>query len=206
MTHKEFAQLGKGLLPGLPGFAVKGPLVFRSPVGHTLQALDFDRSADARHFYLHVFFLPLCVPRKHVSFGFGKRIRGTGWNVDIPDLEAALASAVQTEAVPFLSGLDTPKDVAETMKRLKGESSKDLYVHEAIAYMLALAGESAAAVGWLDRLLSLPTAELGPWVRDIETRARLIRAKLVENPAKALDQLALWEMESVRNLGLEKFR
>jgi len=89
MKTKEFVSLAKQLSPDLHGFAINGPLMFIRPVNRVLRGLYFEGSSfDAKSFYLWAFFLPLCVPTKHVSFNLGKRIRGGGgerWSQTIPN-------------------------------------------------------------------------------------------------------------------------
>lgn len=208
MTSKDFLSLGKQLLPAMPGFAIKGPLMFLPPVDHTLRGLCFEsHSHEARFFYVQMFFQLLCVPTNHVVFTFGKRLgggNGKRWDADDPSLGAGLTSAIQKEALPFLAALRTPKDTAAAARLLTGES-KNPNLHQAIAYALARAGETTAATDELDNLLSLSSSAVA-WERDIASRAQMLRAKLVENPADAQQQLETWESETAKNLGLEKFR
>ena len=57
MKNREFATIGRKLLPHLPGFVVKGPMTFKSPIGDILYALHFDGSDfDAESFYVEIFF------------------------------------------------------------------------------------------------------------------------------------------------------
>jgi hypothetical protein len=113
MKNKDFARLGKQLLPDLPGFAVKGPYTFIAPVGHSLRGLCFEsHSYEANLFYVWVFFLPVFIPRKYVSLNFGRRLQGPNgddrWNADAPTLIADLRAAVERQALPFLSAIRSP--------------------------------------------------------------------------------------------------
>src|SRR5579862_3328741 len=113
MKTKEFLSLEKRLLPSFPGFSVKASLMLIPPVHHTLRGFDFDASGFSKDkFYVNAFYLPLCIPQKHLSFTFGKRLKGTGWHAAAPNLEAELIPAMKKE-VQFLSSLRTPKDVLE---------------------------------------------------------------------------------------------
>jgi hypothetical protein len=82
--------------------------------------------------------------------------------------------------------------------------------HEALAYALAQAGEVEAAVDAIDILLKLirsikhANSKL-TWELEIAKRAHLLKTKLTVNLADARAQLAAWESETIRNLGLEAF-
>jgi len=94
VTNKEFADLGKQLLPDLPGFRVQKHMVVKYPLGDVVRGLHFERSSDKRFFYVWVFMLPLFVPTKYLNFTFGERLLRPGpgdrWNADAPNLIAAL--------------------------------------------------------------------------------------------------------------------
>jgi hypothetical protein len=203
---KEFVMLEKRLLPDLPGFAIKGALLFIPPVEHTLRGFHFEGSDfDKTSFYVWRFFLPLTVPRNHLSFSFGNRLRIRGadrWSAEEPDFERILTKTMQDE-VPLLKKLKRLEDVLEALRLLK-ESSKDPYKHEAFAYILARAGDIGAAEKALENLLRLldPSVQ---WQRDMGNRAQLLRTKLQLSPEQAMHQLRDWEAESIRNLGLQNY-
>jgi hypothetical protein len=207
MKTRDFVALEKHLVPRVPGFSIKGSLFFIAPVGHTLRGFSFEGSSfDKTSFYVWHFFLPMCVPRKYLSFNLGDRVRNTkseGWSSEETNLEAKLTLAIQREA-QFLTALKTPEAVVQALKSLV-RNSKDPYGHEAFAYMLARAGDTDAAIRALDHLLSLlnPTVS---WQQEMALRAQMLKTKLVANPPEAADQLAVWEAESLHNLGLEEFR
>ena len=53
MRAKDFVTLEKRLLPNLPNFTIKGPLLFIVPIGHTLRGFHFDGSSfDKKAFYV----------------------------------------------------------------------------------------------------------------------------------------------------------
>jgi len=205
MKNKEFAALGKLLLPDLPGFVVKSPMVFSLPVKYVLRGLYFERSGfDKETFYAWVFFLPLYVPTTHVGFTFGKRLRDHAkreqWNALAPNLIDELVAAVKREALPFLSGIESPRDVVKAAKSLA--NLQNPYLQEALAYSLARAGDGDDAVAGLDQLVNLLDRAI-PWQREMADRAQALRAKLIANPPDAEHQLDAWETESLRNLGVE---
>jgi hypothetical protein len=209
MNTRDFMKLEKHILQLFPGFTVKGRLFFIAHVEHTLRGFHFEPSAFAKkNFYVNVFFLPLYVPTEHLHFTFGHRVGlNKRWNADQTGLEDTLASAMLKE-VPFLTSLKTAKDVANALKPLTKGSNPHCY--EAFAYALAQAGEFRAAVDAIDTLLRLIDSlkRANPevtWELEIAERAQSFKAKLVANPLDANAQLAAWESETVRNLGLERF-
>lgn len=221
MKKKEFEAIGKRLLPHLPGFAVKGPLLFLQPVGHTLRAICFNGSIDPRSFYVQIFLEPLFVPSEHIGFNIGWRLRGgtggsSSWNADAPNLIPELIAALGREALPFLSRVHSPRDVAEVASAIhpvKGPiaqetvpyTSGDPIKQQAIAYALARDGDVAEAGEALDRLVNLLHEEV-PWQHEIAERARVLKSQLLRDPAAARRQLDVWEAETAKNLGLEEFR
>lgn len=209
MRTKDFVALEKRLLPKLANFTIKGPLLFIVPIGHTLRGFHFEGSSfDKESFYVDAFFMPLYVPSQHVHFTFGRRLRDRGgdrWSTGDVGFEAVLEAAVQKE-VPFLAGLNTALDVANALKPL----GSNPHCHEAFAYTLAQAGEIRGAVDAIDTLLALVESlkRVNPkltWELEIAERAQSLKAKLTANPDAASAQLAAWESETIRNLGLETF-
>jgi hypothetical protein len=208
MKNKDFNALAKRILPDLPGFVIKSPMVFASPVSHALRGLYFEGSDfDKESFCVWAFFVPLYVPTRHVSFTFGKRLAelggGTRWKASATNLTTELGAAVKREALPFLSGINSPRAIARAAMSVEGRQNP--YVQEALAYSLARAGDIDEAVGALDQLISLLDGKLS-WQRDMADRAQVLKDRLVANPSEAQQQLEAWQEESVSNLGLEAFR
>jgi hypothetical protein len=206
MRNRDFAVLAKQLLPALPGFVAKTPFMFVAPVKQTLLGLCFEsHSYEARLFYVWVFFQLLAVRAAHASFTLGKRIEGPErgpWDADAPDLVTQLGAALRREALPFLSRIKSPLDVAEAAGALRRENP---YVQQTIGYALARAGDVARAVPALDELIRALDLR-SPWQREIAERADLLKATLLSDAADAQRMLDVWEDETVRNLGLEGFR
>ncbi len=207
MKNKDFAELANRLLPDLPGLTVKAPLMFIPPVGETLRGICFEGSSfDKNSFYVNVFFLPLFVPRKHLSFEFGNRIRtasgGDRWNADAPDIVRELGVALKREALPFLSPIESPRDVAQAATSLR--LPQNPHIQQAIAYALARAGDVDKAVAELDALLAMLDVKV-PWQLEMFERANALKSQLLSDEPSAQKQLEAWEAESIRNLSLEKF-
>lgn len=208
MKNKDFAELAKRLLPDLPGFTVKAPLMFIPPVAHTLRAICFEGSSfDAESFYVNFFFQPLFVPANHLSFTFGNRLRKAGggdrWNADVPDIVRELGVALNRDAMPFLSPIKSPRDVAHAATSLR--LPQNPHVQQAIAYALARAGDVDKSVAALDELTRLLDVKV-PWQLEMFERASALKSQLLSDASGVQKQLEAWEAESVRNLGLEKFR
>jgi hypothetical protein len=207
MKKKEFEAIGKRLLPYLPGFGVKGDILFIQPLGHTLRAIAFNGSIDPRSFYVQVFIQPLFVPMEVIGFNIGWRARDhcDSWNADDPNLIARLGTALERDALPFLSGVRSYQDVARAAERWK--DADDPYVQQAIAYALARSGDvqrATAALDLLVKLLDTPTKY--PWQHALSDRALGLKKMLLSDPAAAQRQLDAWEVESARNLGLVEYR
>ena len=110
--------------------------------------------------------------------------------------------------VPFFTNLRTARDVAKALEPLTKPNESGYvnpYCYEALSYTLVQAGETTAAANVIDELLKSTDSTVG-WEREVASRARLIRDKLLENPDEARQQLAAWEAQTIHNLGLEIFR
>ena len=206
MRTSEIATLGKRLLVDLPGFAAKGQMLFMRPVGHTLRGIFFDRSVNPRGFYAQVFIQPLFIPAKHIAFNVGWRLGGNShiWNAEAPALISELEATLKREALPFLSGVQSPKDAAHAAASL--QKSGDPYVQQAIAYAFARGGDAQRAVAALTQLVGmLDIKEQYPWQQEMQRRAEVLKAELRDNPSVAHQRLELWETETTKQLGLERF-
>jgi hypothetical protein len=217
MKKKEFEAIGKRLLPYLPGFAVKGTLLFMRPIGHTLRAVFFDRSIDPRKFYVRIFIQPLFVPSQHLYFNIGWRLGGGShtWSADASNLIAELGAGLKREALPFLSRIHSPQDVAEaagSIHPIQGPAAqqtvsyvgRDEATQQAIAYALARGGDLQRGSEALDHLIEL-CGDLA-WQREMAARAQTLKSQLVSDPAAAQKQLDTWELDTAKTLGLEEFR
>jgi len=207
MTNKEFVALAQKILPCLPKYVIKSQLVFRPPVRHLLRSLCFDRSSDKRFFYVWTFVLPLFVPTEDVYFNFGFRLRnGAGWDrwdADESNLLQELETAIVDQAVPFFAQFEALRDLVKYLT--PGETDETVYRTETIAYALALNRKTAESIATLDRLLS-NLDRTSDWQEEMAKRAELLKADLLDDPAKAQRRLAAWEAETIKNLKLEEFR
>jgi hypothetical protein len=204
MKKNQVRQLSRKLLPFLPGYVQKGFMLYESRVEHVLRGFYFEDSGfDAGAFYVWVFFLPLYVPTSHISFNFGHRLGGANgkkWTLDDPALGEKLLDIIVTEGLAFLSYVKSPSQVEHFLRRLGG-SSPDSHQLEAIAYSIAISGDSKAAASSLDDLLRVLDPSIG-WQQQMIERARTLRSAL-DSPGAAKNLLLSWEASTRKNLGLE---
>jgi hypothetical protein len=204
MKNKEFIAIEKKLLPELPaGFTIKGAMMVFGRVEHTLRAVLFERSGDARSFYVWVFFQPLYIPAKYIHLTLGRRLRYSagGWNADDPALLDELTAVIKKEAVPFLNGVATIEGVLDYLNDEAKKAPQSEQGLKVLAYTQALVGNVNAARDALDRNLKLYDISIG-WQKEAVAEAQLLK-KLLDNPLEAKNQLMQWEAETVRNLKLE---
>jgi hypothetical protein len=211
MKNREFEIIGKNLLPHLPGFVVRGPMVFMHPIGDMLKGLYFDSSSHNRKgFYVEVFVLPLFVPTDMVYFNYGKRLSGAGaqWNARDPNLMNELVKSIQKDAIPFFDNVSTIQGVVEYVRPMavpNAIGNVNLHSHEALAYTLIKANNIKDAFTVLNQIQETSSKSPAEWELEIKVRARLLQEKLLQSPEAAFEQLETWKAETIRKLGLEKY-
>jgi hypothetical protein len=208
MKTADFTRLCCHVLPALPGFLMKGRMLFVSPLSHTLRAVLFERSLDPRAFCVQVFIQPLSVPTRHIAPSAGWRLGGGchTWNADSPTLDSLLKRALAQDALPFLSKILTPIDAAEAAISMR--KSGDPFVQQAIAYSLARGGDVERANRELATLIDRLNARDHPypWQREMIERAEVLVGELRDDPTGAQKRLRAWEAATAKALGLEEFR
>ena len=104
MRTSEFKEIQQRLAPHFPEFAIRGKMMFLTPVESVLRGFHFETSGFTRGvFYLWAYFLPLFVPTKNVHFTLGHRLgKGHRWRTGEPDLEALLLPEIKTEVARLL--------------------------------------------------------------------------------------------------------
>jgi hypothetical protein len=205
MKTTELTMIGKRLLADLPGFAAKGQMLVMRPVGHTLRGIFFDRSVNPRGFYVQVFIQPLFIPAVHVAFNVGWRLGGSNhlWSAESPGLISHLTAALKREALPFLSDIQSPQDVARAAASL--QKSGDPYVQQAIAYSFARGSDIQRAITALSQLVDmLAIKEQYPWQQEMQRRAEVLKVELQDNPSLAHQRLESWQAETTKQLCLER--
>lgn len=206
MNTREFVAIGNRLLKALPGFTIKGPLMFLAPVTTLLRGISFEPSAfDDKSFYVDKFVMPLCVPTQHLYFLFGDRIRrhggGDRWSAEMPNLIDELELALKNQAVPFLMRAISLADFVAFAEDYSGNP----HTPKAVAFALARAGRVGEALKVIDDLVPRLDMQV-EWQVEIADQLKDLKNMLVRSPSEAIRQLEAWEAESVRSLGLEEFR
>jgi len=206
VTRKEFIALEKALLPDLPGFAIKGPLMLIPPARQLLRGIHFDGSSfDKTSFYANALIMPLCVPTNHLSLLFARPIRQSSgadrWSIKEPNVIAEISAELKRQAVPFLARAKSLVYFVDVAKEFAGNP----HTPKAIGFALARAGQFDQAIEVLGQLLGQVDLNIG-WQSDIAVQAGALRAKLIANPIDAQQQLERWETETVHKLGLDAFR
>jgi len=207
MKTSELTKLGKILLPALPGFALRGKLLLLEPLGHTLRGIFFAGSIDPRSFYVQVFLQPLFVPANHFVFNVGWRLGGEShsWKADEPRLQSSLTTALQREALPFLSRVQSLSDVVLCAQSLR--ESGDPYVQQAIAYSFARNEDIVQATDALTALIELLKRRGDyAWQHEMARRAASLKKQLQDAPSDAQRMLEGWESDTAKKLGLEEYR
>ena len=213
MKARDIKAIYEAILPTLPGFEAKGPLLFVSPIDHILKAFCIEGSDfDSFSFYIWVFVLPLYVPTKYLYFSFGNRLtdqQSDRWSFteeNKEELVGDLLKAMRQQGLSFLFKIDTPLDLASKAS-LFSVAPNDPYLGEAVAYSLVLADKTSEAMEALKFLNALLAGidQQKTWIEDIRRRALSVRKHLSESPAEAKKLLMKWEQQTLLNLKLESF-
>lgn len=209
MTSREFSVIGRKVNHLLPGYAVKGPLLFTITSDALLEGIIFDRSSRDRNlFRVHAFFLPLFVPTKEIRLNYSKTIspKSGQWDANDLNLIESLKAAIHMEAVPFLSATSTLRLAAAFIRPMTipdADGYVSPYCQEALAYILIRLNDIAGALEILCQLqtnLNNPTAV---WEVAMITRAKLMKDKILDNYHVALEQLELWKRDTLEKLRLD---
>ncbi|OBZ93243.1 hypothetical protein ADU59_22535 [Pararhizobium polonicum] len=202
MKMNDFAALGRNLLDCLPGYRVKGSLIFAEPIGHVLRGIGFDSSSHSKtSFHMHVFFQPLCIPAKHVHFTLGFRLRDVngydGWYSDRSNLVADISKAILVNAAPFLESVATVEGAAKTAEAMRSSNS---HVQEAAALCRILAGDPTKALSQLQEITGLDRRIA--WQNEQATRIDGLIEMLRTDRAVAERKLRIWQSETALALGV----
>jgi hypothetical protein len=206
MTRAQLGAIAKRVARHLPSYACRGPLLFVSPVSHTLRGVLLDRSGDPRAFYVTAFLQPLCFPVEHLVLNAGWRLGGGThrWTSDSVTLEHDLVESIRRSASPVLLPAETPLDVAKALTAMG--KSKDAVVVEMVACSFARANEPDRALTALDQLLNLVVGDARPFVRESFDRAQRLKELLLAQSPEVQTLLSEWEDQTAAMLGLERFR
>lgn len=129
-TIAQVRQVVQPLLQRNSDLALVGRIVVIKPVHHILRGIYIDRMSDPlifRPIWAVVF---LFEPRQTLSFNWGERVyrRPGSWDVSDPDTPAAMAEAIEQQALPLLRPVQTIDDfVTFTSKDRFRDTHLDFY-------------------------------------------------------------------------------
>jgi hypothetical protein len=194
------------LLPSLPGFRVRGNLIYEIPVGNILRAFLFESSGfSATAFYPQVFVQLLYIPLEHLTLTPGKRFL-RNWEF-VPGDEARLGQRLLHEihgiGVPFICAHGSPEGVVrETRKNPALEVNPN--VRQQLAYSLLMLGRNDEGLNELDNLLKMlnVTSEVQTWERVLHAEVSTLRETLMRSPAETVKTLNEWTETTRMKLGL----
>lgn len=202
----KLADIAKQLAIEMPGFRAKGSLLVLMPLHHTLRGICLERSGTAKQFYVWVFLQPLFVPSEHITFNIGWRVGGGchTWSTDAEGLTVRLTAALKKEAYPFLSGVNTLRDLADATMSLN--KTGDLRVQEAIVYIsIRLLAVSQAKIE-IKRLRALLHPRHFDWQREMLERVELFEGLLESDAVGLENRFNSCESETAENLGLTQLK
>jgi len=194
------------LLPSLPGFCVRGNLIYEVPVGCILRAFLFDSSGfSATTFYPHVFVQALYIPFGHLTLTPGKRFPGH-WEFlpdNEPELARKLLNQVHAMGLPFLRENSTPEGLIREA-RANPAIKVNSRIRQQLAYSLVLLGRNDEGLDELDVLLAMinQKSDPAPWERDLHTEIGTLREKLMRNPREVVETLQQWTEQTRAKLNL----
>ena len=114
-----------------------------------------------------------------------------------------LNAEIHRDALPYLSLVHGARDIYEVAKL--HPNPNDPYLRQSIAYASARSGDFERATSQLEQLMGLLDLKVS-WQNEMCERAGKLRGLVLENRTLAMEQLQSWEMETIKNLGLETFR
>ena len=207
MKKREFQKFASEfLIPQLPGFAVKGHLIYEVPVGNLFRGFVFDSSGfSAKTFNPDAFVQPLYIPHDYITMTLGKRLLGV-WEFQSGGDQALadrLLQSMRMEGLPLLQALGTPEKIAHDAEKLF--SPKNHYVRQARAYSLVLIGQDREAIQRLDELLAMlkeMSVGIQKWALKVHAEVASFRETLLRDAEEARGLLAQWTEQTRQKLGL----
>jgi hypothetical protein len=204
------------LIPRLPGYLAKGPLVYHGSTEHLLRGFYFERSSHGdRGFFVWVFVQPLYIPSDHLAFSFGDRLphlaEGAdrfwqireGGEAEVMDDILRLA---EDAGLAFLNRFPTVESLPDGLVR-SFPGSLGSRALEAIAYAHVLSDSPEKAMTALRRLkdqVSEASQKLPKrvWLHEIGERAQKVEDALGRSSEAAKAVLNEWSEETRKALGI----
>jgi hypothetical protein len=210
MTKKEFFLIGTQLQKTFPEFIAFKDLLLLNPLGDILRGIAFQGSGWDKHsFCAWQFVFPLwklVEKGGDISMSFGSEPLGLNkcercFDKRVPDFEQELIFLIKEQALPFLNSIQTNEDFLNNLDPKYLDT--DPYDKEAQAYARIRIEDFPGALKALDELIGMLDFRL-EWEYPIAERARLLKEKILRDPAEAQAQLEAWKEETIRNLKLDK--
>lgn len=117
------------------------------------------------------------------------------------DLIVKLSRAIQDYAVPHLTQVDS---LPKFIRHLEVDATT-IRDRQTLAMTLAREGRINESLQYLNQMISEYDKTIA-WQVSISKEAKTLKSKLLMDPKGATQQLKTWEMETIRNLGLESFQ
>lgn len=214
MTSREIKRLVTAyLLPSLPGYRVRGSLLYAEPVEDLLRGFLFETSAfDRTALHVTAFVQPLYVPAQYLVLTFGERLGGGAkrWRPvgeQEEEVMRDLLLEIKKTGLPFLNRIKTPADLARQASMEARRAPDNPVILEVEAYSLVLVGRDHDARALLERIEQLArdllqANPLAGWLEVVGARAKLLRETLARDHAEAVAFLDQWRVETLTALGL----
>jgi hypothetical protein len=211
MKGKIVERIAKAhLLPRLPGWEVRGKLLYLREPADILRGVCVDSSAfSANAVYVEIFAMPLYIPTDHLYFSYGNRLTDSNnwkqWSVD-PEYPVEfvrdLLNALEPDGMGFLDQFRTPELFVDYLDRTPGLN--DFSRLKTKAYSLAYLGRDREADGLLVSLIAEANAAVkeSPWAKNIAEHAQLLRTTIGQGPEAVRSTMADWVKESRTKLKL----
>ncbi len=209
----------KYLLPDLPGYEVKGHLLYDRNYIYLLPGIYFESSSfNKERFTIDIFVQPLYIPATGLWWTFGNRLgmlakgRDVWWEYREENertIMQEIGADIHRVGIPFLETRKTLKDFI-AQYRNKVDFAGDTYVIETVAYGCILLGEYQKAEKILGRFMIELDREIKrkpeiSWLIDVQKRAKTILQHLQEKaPDAARQQLDEWTTYTLSEIKLKR--
>lgn len=206
----------KYFLPDLPGFNIKGHLVYHQNLYDILRGFYFESSAfSGNTFTIEVFVQPLYVPNESVIFTFGDRLgfitkqKDIWWNFDESreyEISQEILSMMIGSGLPFLEERESVKKFLQCYQNIDVNANKHRV--EAIGYSYIMNNEYAKATNLLSSLNDILSQDIQKhpeitWMKNLQCRVQMILGYLQHQEyASAEQQLNEWKSYTLSNLNL----
>ncbi|HEU5279391.1 MAG TPA: hypothetical protein VFU26_10865 [Gaiellaceae bacterium] len=202
----------------MPGFVVRGSLVYQPPFDYLLHAVSFGTSSfTSSRLFVEAFVQPHYHSYDYLTFTYGFRLGDDFWDIDEADPDrtfAAIAEEVRIHALPFFEGVPDldrfcaliPEWEKEQPRRIMQHNSlDDPVVLEDLAYAAILRGNNDRAAELLEKAIASEN-ESGEYrnddlLADLEHILSLLQGPGLEAAQAQLDN---WHALNVKRLKVDR--